>query len=191
MNDNPKTNRFSAGSIWAAHMKGLQNRDFRAAAPHGVADLLARTVLYGIPVGLGVVSYVLGAKLTGVDGLLAASGILAGGLFMAFTQVAAWRDRYTERMLERHASELPQRYSLDETVAHILMATYGCLLLTVAAVAGSNFADHQERLTGFWAAGVIVLGSYVVLLLGIILPKLYAAYAVTHQVDPEMSGLYR
>jgi len=167
----------------------LKNRDFRQTQPKGVADLFARAVLYGLPLILGVVALWRGATVAAVDGLLAAGGILAGALFMAFTQVAAWRDRYTERMAGRQASELPQRYSLDETVAHILMATYACFGLAVVALVGANFANKEDKLTGIWAALTIVDGTYVVLLMLIIIPKLYAGYAVTHEVDREMSGL--
>lgn len=35
----------------------------------------------------------------------------------------------------------PQRNSLDETVAHILMATYGCFTLLLIVLVGGNFAD--------------------------------------------------
>lgn len=35
----------------------------------------------------------------------------------------------------------------------------------------------------------IAVGGYVLLLMLIILPKLYASYAVTHEVDDEMSRL--
>lgn len=187
-----KENRFSAASIWRAHLKGLRNRNFRKAEPGlGIVDVLARGVLYGLPLGLAVAGYFVGAKVVAVDGLLAAAGILAGALFMAFTQVASWRERYTERQRERYASELPQRYSLDETVAHVLIATYASLALVVVVLVSANYANKAGDLVGVGAALTIALGSYVVLLLLIILPKLYAAYAVTHEVAPEMSGLSR
>jgi len=131
------------------------------------------------------------AVVVAVDGLLATAGILAAGLFMAFTQVAAWRDRYTERLELREASELPQRYSLDETVAHILMATYASLGLAVSVLVSANFANKEGALVGLGAALTIALGSYLFLLMLIILPKLYTAYAVTHSVSDDMSGLYR
>lgn len=187
----PGSNRFSASHIWTAHMKGLKNRNFRSPQPRGAADLFARVVLYLVPVLLGAAAYLASAKVVAVDGLLAAAGVLAGGLFMAFTQVAAWRDRYTERQADRHASELPQRYSLDETVAHILMATYACLGLLVTVLVSANFADKHGHLVGIGAALVIAVGTYILLLMLIILPKLYTAYAVTHEVDQEMSGLSR
>lgn len=187
----PRTNRFSATPIWRAHLKGLRNRNFRTSDRSGSTDVLTLVALYGLPVGLGAVAYLLGGNITGTDGLLAAAGILAGALFMAFTQVAAWRDRYTARIRDAAASELPQRYSLDETVAHILMATYACLVLATVVLVGANFADDQERVGGVIAAMIIAMGAYVLLLMFIILPKLYAAYAITHEVDSEMSGLSR
>jgi hypothetical protein len=187
----PTSNRFSAFPIWNAHIKGLRNRDFRSQNLNSAADVLALGVLYGLPTSTGVIGYLLGAKVAGADGLLAAAGILAGALFMAFTQVATWRDRYTERQRERHDSELVQRYSLDETVAHILMAAYGCLVLTVLVIAGANFTDAEERMTGVMAAVILAVGSYVLLLLLIIMPRLYSAYAVTHQVPSDLSGLSR
>lgn len=187
----PRSNRFSAIYVWRGHKKGLMDRDFRAEQPVGVPDPLARTVLYGVPLLLGVVAYWLGAAIAAVDGLLAAAGVLASGLFMAFTQVAAWRDRYTERMVSREASEKPQRFALDETVPHILMATYACFLLLVVVVVGANFADEDGRLVGAFAASTIAICSYVLLMMMIVLPKLYSAYVVTHKVDADISGQSR
>ncbi|WP_418063179.1 hypothetical protein [Pimelobacter simplex] len=186
----PKSNRFSAAPIWNAHKKGLRNRSFKQAMK-SAPDLLARWTLYGVPVLLGGASWYFGATVAAIDGLLAAAGVLAGGLFMGFTQVAAWRDRYTERTDTHETAEKPQRYSLDETVAHILMATYGCFVLVVVVLVGANFANAKGELTGPFAAATVLVGSYVLLLMAIILPKLYAAYAVTHKVDREMSGLSR
>jgi hypothetical protein len=184
----PRSNRFSARHIWNAHFKGLKNRNFGGTAA-GVADVFARAVLYGAPVALAALAYWRGATIAAVDGLLVAAGVLAGGLFMAFTQVAAWRDRYTERWSRRETSEKPQRYSLDETVAHILMATYGCFALLVIVLVGANFANDDGDLVGVFSALAIAVGAYIVLLMLIILPKLYTAYAVTHELDDEMSGL--
>lgn len=186
----PWSNRFSARHIWNAHMKGLRNRRFGAERTQGVPDLLARGLLYGVPVILGALAYWRNATVASVDGLLAAAGVLAGGLFMAFTQVAAWRDRYTERHVERETSERPPRYSLDETVAHILMATYACFALVVVILVGANFTDKHDNIVGLAASLTIAVGSYVLLLMLIIIPKLYAAYAVTQVVDEEMSGLH-
>jgi hypothetical protein len=188
----PKSNRFSAGYIWNAHRKGLRNRQYNAAGRTPSApDFFALTLLYGIPLLLGGLAWYFGLTVAAIDGLLAAAGLLAGGLFMGFTQVAAWRDRYTERARAREDSERPQRYSLDETVAHVLMATYGCLLLVVVILVGANFTNDEGDLVGWAAAATIAVGTYIVLLMMIIIPKLYVAYAVTHELDDEMSGLHR
>lgn len=186
-----RTNRFSPRHIWNAHVKGMRNRDFNTGddTPSAAPDLIARCVLYGLPTLLGLAAYRFGATIVAVDGVLAAAGLLAGGLFMAFTQVAAWRDRYTERVDRREISEKPQRYSLDEAVAHILMATYGCFALVVVTVIGANFADEKGSLDGIFSALGITIGAYVLLLMLIILPKLYASYAITHAVAEDMSGL--
>jgi hypothetical protein len=186
----PVSNRFSARHIWNAHLKGLRNRNFnRPDMSPSAADILARAVLYLVPIKLGVLAHFWGATIAAVDGLLAAAGLLAGGLFMAFTQVAAWRDRYTDRMDRFEDAERPQRYSLDEAVAHILMATYGCFALVVITLVGANFSDKQGHLTGLFSALDIGVGSYILLLMLIILPKLYTSYAVTHRVGKDMSGL--
>lgn len=189
-NEVPKSNRFSARHIWNGHMKGLRNRDFnKADTPPSAADVFARIILYGVPVVLGALALWRGATVAAIDGLLAAAGLLAGALFMAFTQVAAWRDRYTERMDHWEDAERPQRYSLDEAVAHILMATYACFVLAVVTLVGANFTDKDGNLTGIFAALVVTIGTYLLLLLLIIVPKLYASYAVTHRVTKDMSGL--
>lgn len=184
----PRSNRFTARYIWRGHLKGLKNRDFHTDTPVGVPDTLSRVVLYALPVIAGVVCFWSDATVAAVDGLLAAAGILASGLFMAFTQVASWRDRYTERLAKRESAERPQRYALDETVPHILMAAYACFVLALVVLVGANFADDQGRLVGVFSALTVVVGVYVLLLMMIIMPKLYGAYIAMHKVDADISG---
>lgn len=185
------TDRFNPTDIVVAHLKGLKNRRYTTARPVGVADRAARFALYGLPIVAGVVTLVLGGTVAGPEGILAGIAVLTGAFFMAFTQVATWRERFTERRHEREAAEVNQRDSLDEAVAHLLMAMYASLLLVVVLVVGTNFADDDGNLVGVFAGLTVAIGFYIVLLMMIILPKLYTAYASINEVDDEMSGLHR
>ena len=185
------TDRFTPSRIWNAHIKGLKNRVYTSARPIGTSDRIARAALYGLPLAAAVTMIVGGGTVAGGDGILAAAGIFAGAFFMGFTQVATWRERFTERREGREQSEVHQRDSLDESVAHLLMAIYASIGLAVVLVVGQNFADEKDRLTGAWAAASAGLGLYLVLLVMIVLPKLYTAYAGINKVDDEMSGLHR
>jgi len=185
------TDRFNPTDIVVAHLKGLKNRRYTTVRPVGLADRAARYVLYGLPVVAGVAMVLLGGTVAGPEGILAGIAVLTGALFMAFTQVATWRERFTERRHVREAAEVNQRDSLDEAVAHLLMAMYASLLLVVVLVVGANFTDKDGNLIGAFAGVTAAIGLYIVLLLMIILPKLYTAYASINEVDDEMSGLYR
>lgn len=185
------TDRFSPADIFNGHRKGLRNRRYTTARPSGRPDVIAIALLYGVPV-LGVIaSYWRHLTIAEPNAMLTAFGILVGALLMAFTQIAAWRDRFTQRLETHRVTEVHQRDSLDEAVAHVLMALYGSIGLFALTVIGMNFLDDKNRLHGGWAAFSIGLGAYVFLLMLLIAPKLYTAYAVVNQVDDEMSGLVR
>lgn len=183
--------RFNPSPIWNAHLKGLMNRKYTTERPVGVPDAAARALLYVAPLVAGVVMFFFDGKVAGTDGLLAAAGIFTGALFMAFTQVASWRQMLSDRRHEREVAEVAQRDSLDEAVAHLLMAMYASVALAVVIVSGRNFADAEGRLTSGWAAATAALGVYTALLLLIVMPKLYSAYVEINEVDDEMSGLSR
>ena len=185
------TDRFTPSRIWNAHIKGLKNRVYTSARPIGRPDKVARIALYALPVVAAVAMVAFDGTVAGGEGILAAAGIFSGAFFMGFTQVATWRERFTERRDQRDQSEVHQRDSLDESVAHLLMAIYASIGLAVVLVVGQNFADEKDRLTGVWAAISAGLGLYLVLLIMIVLPKLYTAYAGINEVDDEMSGLHR
>lgn len=183
------TDRFSPADIFLAHLKGLKNRNYTTARPVGVADISARVALYAIPVAAGVAMYWFDGIIASGDGILAAAGILTGAFFMGFTQVVVWRERFTERRSTHEQSEVHQRDSLDEAIAHILMAMYASMLLIVAVIVSQNLADKDGNLVGVPAAAIVTLGAYVLLIVAIILPKLYTAYASINDLDDEMSGL--
>lgn len=71
---------------------------------------------------------------------------------MAFTQLSAWRERYTSRQIEREVSAHAQRYSLDEAVDHVLIATNASLGLVVVVLVSANFANNDGELAGVGAA---------------------------------------
>lgn len=111
---------------------------------------------------------------------------------MAFAQIASWRDRFTARLAEAGELEVHERDSLDEAVAHMLVAVYGTVLFIVTVVIGSNFTNNKAGELDQPAASIaVMLGTYILILLTMVLPKLYKAYATVNQVDDEMSGLDR
>jgi hypothetical protein len=185
------TDRFNPSDIIVAHLKGLRNRRYDRARPLGVADRTARVLLYVLPLAGAAAMIIWDGVLAGPDGLLAAAGVLTGAFFMGFSQVAGWRERFTERRNAREASEVHQRDSLDEVIAHLLMAIYATAALLVDVVVGLNLADDKGNLTGIPAAIAVAIGMYIILLLLVILPKLYTAYAGINQLDDEVSGLSR
>lgn len=185
------TDRFNPSDIFLAHLKGLKKRRYDQPRPIGVADTAARVLLYVLPLAACAVVIIFDGTVAGPEGILAAAGIFTGAFFMGFTQVAVWRERFTERRHDRAVAEVHQRDSLDEAIAHLLMAMYGAMLLVVAVSVGMNFGNSDGELQGPWAGISAGLGLYVVLLLALILPKLYTAYAGINAVDDEMSGLVR
>lgn len=183
------TDRFDPTDIIVAHFKGLKNRRYDRERPIGVPDRAARYLLYVAPLAVGAVVLAKRGHLAGPDGVLAAAGILLAAFLMSFTQIAIWRERLTARRLERAQADVHQRDSLDEATAHLMMAMYACVALTVDVVIGKNFATDKGDLSGVTAAIASALGTYLVLLLLIIIPKLYSAYAQVNELDDEMSGL--
>lgn len=63
------------------------------------------------------------------------------------------------------------------------------MLLTIELLIGSQFLEKDGSLGGVWAAIAVALGTFVVLLVLIVVPKLYTAYVLVNEVDDEMSGL--
>ncbi len=189
------TDRFSPFDVWNAHMKGLKNRDFSQDEPVGTPDYVARVALYGTPLALGALSFVLGLKIADPGGLLEVCGILLGAFLVGFSQIASWREKFTARWAAQLAAgetddaERHHRYSLDEAVAHILLSIYVVLLLIITILVGTNLADGHGRIHGVPAAFTVFFGSLLLMLVVMIVPKLYAAYAVVNDVDDEMSGL--
>lgn len=189
------TDRFSPFDVWNAHMKSLKNRDFSQDEPVGTPDYVARSVLYGVPLVLGILSFVLDLKIAEPGGLLEVCGILLGAFLVGFSQVASWREKFTARLAAQNAAgetddaELHHRYSLDEAVAHILLSMYAVIFLIITILIGTNLADEDGQLHEVPAAFTVYFGALLLILVIMIVPKLYTAYAVVNQVDDEMSGL--
>lgn len=177
--------------IFRAHWKALS--DYRGETP--IPDVPTRTVLIGAPVMVFVVSYLCGFELRLPEGALAALALLAGGFLTAFTHLSGVRLRLAEREPTWGVAERFDRDAIDETCAHLLVASWmsgaatGWLLLGMNFGAGSG--DREDTIVGVWAAVEAGLLVYVVVLFLITLPRLYQAYLSYANVRNALSGAHR
>lgn len=183
------TDRFSPAAVLWAHWKGMTNRHYGSRS--SVADTTARVIVVLLPLTVGVSCYVAGATMQAGAAMLAGVSLLAGGFLAAFSQVASWRERLTEQRAQHEVSDRPRRDALDESVAHIITAIYVCITQAVVLVIALNTADDQGVVHGVWAALPYALGTYLVLVIFMVLPNLYETYDNSNKVAPELSGRHR
>lgn len=185
------TDRFSPRPIWTGHWKALRNRSY-APTGRSARDAVAVAVVYAIPFAIATAAVAGAWTIKNPSALLAGVSLLVGGCLVAFGQLAAWRGRLAERVTWHETSERPERHAIDEAVAHLLWATWIAVVEAALLVVAGEMMPDPERTYG-WAArlltaGVYGLGTYLVLLLLMILPKLYVTYANANKLDDEMSG---
>lgn len=171
--------RLSPLVVWAAHLDGLTRH------PTTRPDYLTRAVLLVVPVAVTTVSWSLGAQLRQPGALLAGASLLAGTLLASFGQLATLRGRLTDRP-DTRAVALD---ALDETVAHVLTAVYAAL--ATAAVLGVGTTLSAGAVTGWVAAVGLGLGTWLLLLVLLITPRLYQAYTYAYPVSPKLNPYRR
>lgn len=181
------TDRFSPVDLWRGHIKSLSFRgdEEGALAP----DRVARAVLYGLPIALGVAAGMTDFTLKTPDGMLAGLSLLTGGLLVTFAQIASWRARLASRDHDYEHSEASDRDSLDEAATHVLVAALATVADIVAIIVGqSMMAPDAEGLTGLAGGIVVGLGVYVGLLFSMVIFKLYDTYVQVNRVSERVSG---
>lgn len=186
-------NRMNPSALIAAHWKGLQSRAYpsNGGEPTTTPDGLARLISAGAPVTVGGVAviFIWQGNLHLAEGtaslVVTAATLAVGGMLAAFAQLASWRSRLAERDLD---IQRPLRALIDEAVVHILLAVLesaSLMLLTVLSL----------LLPNPWAivpnALVVAVGSHLVLLFFIIVPRLYSAYVQVNEVTDEVNGYAR
>ena len=111
----------------------------------------------------------------------------------AFGQLASWRNRLSDKAASG-ASTRPERDSIDEATAHLLWATWVAvfttpLLVITAETTGDRFdSGRLEWIPRVTSALSFSLGLYLLLVLGMVVPKLYDAYAKAYKLPAEMDG---
>lgn len=180
--------RISPLAIFRAHWKALSDYRSSRRAP----DLVARVIVVLVPLGAGSGAYIAGATLRAPEAVLAGVALLAGGLLTAFTYLSSLRLRLTERESTWGDAERLERDATDETSAHLLAASYVSALATAALIVGMIMTDDEAgAVVGGWAALIIALLTYILVLFLMTLPRLYFSYVATHGVRRELSGLHR
>lgn len=141
----------------------------------GKPDYGARILLFGVPIVMGVISYFLKWRLTDPGSLLAASGLLAGILFAAFTHLAALR----ERMESKPAFVVDEiaRKHFRETAAHLMAGSLAAAVESLILVAASGMRPTPDaKVDRISSALVIGLGAYLFLVFVVSVRRMYSAY---------------
>ena len=180
--------RFNVMPVIRGHWKGLSVGNGKTPR----ADHFARSIL-AIPLLVGVLAVPLDWKVQAPSAILSGVALLAGGLLAAFAQLASLRLKLTEWQSHEDDSGQVDREMIDETVAHLLTAALLCAVDAVILVIGMNVSNDTLTfaLTGFWAAVVLAVSSYIILIFVLALPRLYSAYVEINRVRAELSGFSR
>jgi hypothetical protein len=175
-------------SVLRGHWKGLSYYRDGEIRP----DVVARVTVIGVPLLVGTLMYLFHGRLMAPSALIAGLALLAGGLLAAFGQLSTLRLRLTERAKYEGDGQQTDRDFLDETVAHLLAAAYGAAVTAALLVVGMNFGlDAQGALTSLWAAIPAALGSWVVIVFLIAIPRVYEAYVGMNGVRKALSGTHK
>ncbi|WP_139812254.1 hypothetical protein [Prescottella equi] len=179
--------RFSVANVINAHWKGLSKpaRDGEAPEP----DKVARLVLVLAPLMAGITMFGFQVQLTSPAIIVAALSLLTGALLTVFTQLSTLRLKLTEWYDRDDVDRRPDKDSIDESVAHVLVAALVSISATIVAVFAIALGDEgAPALRGVVAAITVALITYVLLLLIMLIPRLYGAYASVHDVADELNG---
>ncbi len=179
--------RFNLAPLFRAHWKGLTN-GITSPTP----DWPSRLILMFVPVIVGVFSALFGWRLMAPGALLAGVTLLAGSLLSAFTHLSSLRMKISEWTEENSDRFNVERAMLDETAAHLLLASLASIVNAVIIVIGLNFhSGVKEEIDGFWAAVSLAFSSWTVMLFVLCLPRLYSAYVEINHVEENLSGFTR
>lgn len=174
--------------VFRGHWKALS--DYRETKL--VPDTATRTVLVLLPLLAFGLMLLPGARISAPGPLLAGVALLAGTFLAAWGQVSSMRLKLTERAEDYKTVEQIDRDALDETSAHLLVASIMAAGTAFWLVLGMNFtAAPDGSIAGVFAAFGAAFAVYVLLVFLIAVPRLYTAYVNIHHVRDELSGAYR
>jgi hypothetical protein len=179
--------RFNPAPLFRGHWRGLSmdNRDGTAVV---AKDVAARAIFTVVPVGLAITAFTLHWKLKSGSDLLGGVALLAGGLLAAFGQLTSWRQRMFDSMTYEGDAEASDRNMIDESVAHLLLASFMCGVDAALIVIGLNVAKRPDQIGGVLGALIIGVSSHILLLFLTSVPRLYSAYANYNKVSRHISG---
>jgi amino acid transporter len=175
--------------LFRGHWKALS--DYRSGEL--LPDRWTRRILVIVPLGVAGLMFWPGATLAAPGALLSGVALLAGSFLAAWGQVASMRMKLTDRASEYRNVEQFDRDALDETAAHLLVASLLSGATALMLVLGMNFAADATTgaVSGVFAALAAGLATYVLIVFLIAVPRLYTAYANLHQVRDELSGTHK
>jgi len=178
--------RFSLSDLSVGFLKVLRNRNSTPSKP----DYVARAVLFLAPLaaGLGVMRW--DVHIQAPATLLTGIAILAGGFLTAFTHISTLRLRLTERQDKQADSEVDDRDLIDEIATLLLIAAFVSVVTAATLVVAMNWIA-EDFLYQWAAASVAALGTEVVALFLLTIPRLYNAYLQINKVRPALSGAHR
>lgn len=205
--------RLSILPVIRGHWKGLSND---LANGKTVPDWRTRSVLLGVSAGVLAATYILGWQVASPSATLSAMALLSAGLLGVFTQLSALRIRLTSQPEDTWLDV--ERDGIDEAVAHVLFAFLLCIinsallviaLNTIPTTAPANCGVPPQMvdptlatppvscsippqvLDSWWSGPILAIGSYIVLMLIILIPKLYSAYVEMNEVRRELNGFHK
>lgn len=187
--------RLSPLPIIRGHWKGLSQRDYGSPEepPTVTPDRVAQVLTIGVPLATAItilaVPPVKGIDIGVAVGLgLAWSALTSAGLLGAFTLLAGWRARLSDRQAGASYLEVRQRPLLalvDEAVAHVMVGVIDALMVAVFTVAAA-LAGHP--LTRPLMAVAAAAAAHTVFLFGLMVTRLYSAYTQVEHVRDEVNG---
>ena len=178
-------NRLNPFPLFHGSWKGLRNRDHTG---NSTADVIARLVTYGIPVGVTVTMTLRDMTLLAPVPVLTAMALLSGGLLAVFAQMATLRSRLTDRRIDLVEAEVPDRRLVDEAVAHLLTAAYCAVVSAALLVIEMNVSEKGKTVEAPLSGIACGFALLVVSLFLLAVPKLYAAYVQLNHVEDSMNG---
>lgn len=175
-------------SVIRGHWKGLSFYRDDKIRP----DIAVRAVVVVVPLAVGAAMLLFHGRLMAPTALIAGLSLLAGGLLASFGQLSTLRLRLSERAEYDGDGQQTDRDFLDETVSHLLAAAYGAAVTAALLVVGMNFGlDSSGAVTDWWAAVPAALGTWVVIVFLIAIPRVYEAYVGMNSVRDALSGTHK
>lgn len=194
--------RFNLVPIVKGHWKSLAN--VNKLGEHVGADIVTRSILGVLSVGAATWVYLADVAFAAPAALLSGFALLSGVLLSVFAQLASMRTRLTDSNDSSNRTRV-LKDSLDESVAHVLIAALLGLLASVtivvsmamyeppipeapAGVAVAPAPSSGPEIMGWPAVVVAAIATYEVLLLIMVIGRLYSAYTRVNDVSPRLDG---